>query len=281
MQQKISPDLSIEISSDPWSRWVASPMGSYLLRWEQAQLDTAVSDVFGFHAIQLGFAELSGLRNNRMADRILIVRPGDSTPSDVTMTESFGSRMLLEFFEDLPFADSSVDLLVLPHVLERAGDPHQVLREVARVLRPEGRVIITGFNPVSLWGARDIFLRPFGRPLIPIEHKSISLPRLRDWLGLLSFDLDQTRYGCYAPPFRKQKTLDRSAFLESIGDRFWPICGSAYLLCAVKRVRAMRLLGPAWKNEAHRRNAAVVASPRFEGGGASAPPAQCEKPDKT
>ncbi len=256
-------------------------MGSYLLRWEQAQLDAAVSDVFGFHAIQLGFAELSGLRNNRMADRILILRPGDSSPSDVTMTESFGSRMLLELFEDLPFADNSVDLLVLPHVLERAGDPHQVLREVARVLRPEGRAIITGFNPVSLWGARDIFLRPFGRPLIPVEHKSISLPRLRDWLGLLSFDLDQTRYGGYAPPFRKQKALDRCAFMESIGDRFWPICGSVYLLCAVKRVRAMRLLGPAWKNEAHRRNAAVVASPRFEGGGASTPPTQCEKPEKT
>jgi SAM-dependent methyltransferase len=277
MQQKISPEVVVEAAGDPWSRWVASPMGRYVLRWEQAQLDLAVSDVFGFHAIQLGFAELSGLRNNRMGDRILILRRGDSSPTDTTMAESFGSRIVLEQFEDLPFADSSVDLLVLPHVLELAGDPHQVLREVARVLRPEGRVIITGFNPVSLWGARDLFLRPFGRPLIPVEHKSISLPRLRDWMGLLSFELDQTRYGCYAPPFRKQKTLDRSAFLEPIGDRFWPICGSVYVLCAVKRVRAMRLLGPAWKTDPHRRRAAVVAAPRFEGGATVTPPTKCEK----
>ncbi len=248
------------------------------MRWEQAQLDSAVSDVFGVHAVQLGFAELSSLKNSRIGSRTLLRRRGDTTPSDQTVTESFSSQILLEHFEDFPFEESSVDLVVLPHALELAGDPHQVLREVARVLRPEGRLVVTGLNPVSLWGVCDVFLRPFGRPLLPVQHKSISLPRLRDWLRLLSFELDETRYGCYAPPFRKQGSLDQSAFMERFGDRWWPICGSVYRVAAVKRVRGMRLLGPVWRNEAHRRRAAVVASPRFEGEAAAPAPPSYNKP---
>jgi ubiquinone/menaquinone biosynthesis C-methylase UbiE len=59
-------------------------------------------------------------------------------------------------FGELPFATQSLDLVVLPHVLEFAAEPHQVLREVERVLIPEGQVIICGFNPSSLWGMRQV-----------------------------------------------------------------------------------------------------------------------------
>ena len=62
----------------------------------------------------------------------------------------------------LPFDASSLDLVVLPHALELARDPHLALREVERVLVPEGRVVIVGFNPASLWGAA-----PAARALAP------------------------------------------------------------------------------------------------------------------
>ena len=58
-------------------------------------------------------------------------------------------------FDALPFANHSLDLVVLPHALELARDPHLTLREVERVLVPEGRVVIIGFNPASLWGLRQ------------------------------------------------------------------------------------------------------------------------------
>jgi ubiquinone/menaquinone biosynthesis C-methylase UbiE len=58
-------------------------------------------------------------------------------------------------FDALPFDSASLDLVVLPHTLELASDPHQTLREVERVLVPEGRVVIVGFNPASLWGLRQ------------------------------------------------------------------------------------------------------------------------------
>ncbi len=66
-------------------------------------------------------------------------------------------------------------------------------------------------------------------------------------MKLLGCDLERTRYGCYRPPCRSQAWLERTAFMEHAGDRWWPICGAGYFVAAVKRVRGMRLIAPAWK----------------------------------
>ena len=41
-----------------WPAWTDSPPGRYVLDWEQTQLDRVVSDVFGYHALQLGLPQL-------------------------------------------------------------------------------------------------------------------------------------------------------------------------------------------------------------------------------
>jgi SAM-dependent methyltransferase len=162
-------------------------------------------------------------------------------------------------FEELPLESQSVDLVVLAHQLEFSDDPHQVLREVDRVLRPEGRLVVVGMNPLSLWGLRQaIALRPFA-PFLPPTGQFIGMPRLRDWMKLLSFEIDAGQYGCFAPPCKTQKWLDRMQFMEKAGDRWWPICGAVYMVSAVKRVRGMRLVGPAWKRRPAPKSAPAVA----------------------
>jgi SAM-dependent methyltransferase len=96
----------------------------------------------------MGLPHLEALRANRMPNRWLACGAGaeDSRPA---------AHALCCEPEYLPFADQSLDLVVLPHTLERAEDPHRSLAEVERVLRPEGRVVIVGLNPVSLWGLRQ------------------------------------------------------------------------------------------------------------------------------
>src|SRR5690625_7466005 len=88
--------------------------------------------------------------------------------------------------EALPFETQSIDLILLPHVLENAYDSHQVLREIERVLVPEGLVIITGFNPLSLWGLR-YRLVSCAPPLPAPASNWVSPYRLSFWLGSLSF----------------------------------------------------------------------------------------------
>ena len=105
-------------------------------------------------------------------------------------------------FAELPFATQSLDLVVLPHVLEFAQEPHQILREVERVLIPEGQIIVTGFNPASLWGARQAATRLVSRPFLPQSGELISVPRLKDWLKLLNMEVHPGHFGCYAPPLR-------------------------------------------------------------------------------
>ena len=240
------------------SDWLTSPLGAYLLQWEQRYLDTVVADVFGFHAVQLGLPELDALRANRMPHRWRAdaVQP---LSAGVGPSQPLSAVSLNCDFDALPFDSQSLDLVVLPHALELARDPHLTLREVERVLRPEGRVVIIGFNPTSLWGLRQrgtnarryLGLGPGHSRFLPHDGELIAYRRLRDWLRLLSFEVETGRFGCYRPPITSEKWLTRFEWMEPAGDRWWPVLGAVYALTAVKRVRGMRLVGLA--RSRHRR----------------------------
>jgi SAM-dependent methyltransferase len=259
--------------------WLRTPPGRFLLDWERARIEAHVADVFGFHALQLGLGELDALQANRMPHRWLAlpVVPGDPPagvvvgPQD-SVVPGAGPRRAPSLscdFDALPFPSQSVDLVVLPHTLELAADPHQTLREVERVLVPEGRLVVLGFNPTSLWGARQWsgrwarrvgLLHADARPYLPCASEPIGHRRLRDWLRLLGFEIEGGGFGCYRPALRSQAWFERWAWMEQAGDRWWPVFGAVYLVSAVKRVRGMRLIGPAWKKTRKPRAAPAVVS---------------------
>jgi len=250
--------------------WLATPPGRYLLAWEEQRMDAAVVDLFGFHALQLGLPELDALRANRMPHRWLACDGTDPACFDAEAPAPRAVSLHCDF-DALPFPNQSLDLVVLPHALELARDAHQTLREVERVLVPEGRVVILGFNPTSLWGLRQRLGRlrqGLGgrKPLfLPRTGEFIGYWRLRDWLRLLSFEVEGGRFGCYRPPLASLRWLDRFAWVEATGDRWWPVLGAVYFLIAVKRVRGMRLVGLARKERAKPQAApAVVANRRRE-----------------
>jgi SAM-dependent methyltransferase len=249
------------------AQWLSTPPGRYMLDWEEERLDAAVADIFGFHALQLGLPELDALRANRMPHRWLACNGAD--PACIEGRGLPRAVALHCDFEALPFPSQSLDLVVLPHALELAHDAHQTLREVERVLVPEGRVVVLGFNPTSLWGMRQRLGRMRqglgGRkPLfLPRTGEFIGYWRLRDWLRLLSFEIEGGRFGCYRPPLVSLRWLDRFAWMESTGDRWWPVLGAVYFLVAIKRVRGMRLVGLARKERTKPTPApAVVANRR-------------------
>jgi SAM-dependent methyltransferase len=274
-----SKDLMTEIvgpsaqSSAELSEWFASPAGQYLLAWEQERLDVAVADCFGYHALQLGLAQLDGLRANRISHRWLAVstpmdigllsseyarnedNPNDSisveglsTVSPETTAEPKSERErridVVCTFSELPFESASLDLVLLPHALEFAPDPHATLREVERVLVPEGKVVVCGFNNWSLWGARQALGRTTGNIFLPRAGEFIGYRRMKDWLKLLSLEFESGHFGCYRPPVKTAAMLKRFAFMEKAGDRWWPVFGAAYCMVAVKRVHGMRMVAP-------------------------------------
>lgn len=261
------------------SDWLQTPPGQYLLGWEQAQFDLTVANLFGFNALQLGLVELDALRANRMPHRWLALPEeasgtglaGNLSAAGVCPGQGLAAQRvhLVTNAAALPFPAASLDLLVLPHTLELSADPHHVLREVERVLVPEGRVVISGLNPASLWGLRQgrgRLLSHLGlggreprRLYLPEAGEFIGPWRLRDWLRLLSFEVESDRYGCYRPAVSSEKWLERTAWMDRSGARWWPIFGAVYFVVAVKRVHSLRLLGPAWKPR--RASASVRAVP--------------------
>ena len=218
-------------------------MGCYVRAWEQAHLDVLTADIFGFNAMQIGLPQINALAANRMPHKWVSNTDRPVAPDlQVAVTHDFS---------ELPFASQSLDLVILPHVLEFAAEPHQVLREVERVLIPEGRLIVCGFNPASLWGLRQLAGEVAGAHFLPPDGEFIRLSRLRDWLKLLNMEVNRGHFGCYAPPFATDKWLRRYAFMEKAGQRWWPYLGAVYIVQAVKRVKGMRLIGPVWtKNTA-------------------------------
>ncbi len=236
--------------------WLVTPQGQYVLKWEQGKYDLLVADIFGFNAIQIGLPQHDFLRANRMPFRF---RCDDNHRDRDEAAGTAQPRIeVLANPHFLPFASASVDLVILPHILEFDPEPHQILREVERVLVPEGNVIVTGFNPFSLWGARRRLSRADAPS--PWRGQYLSVLRLKDWFALLGFETHAGSFGCYAPPVRQDLWLQRCSFLELAGNRWWPYGGATYIIQAVKRVHGMRLIMPAWRDrKARAKSLAAVA----------------------
>ncbi len=108
---------------------------------------------------------------------------------DFILADHKGPRSFPTFIQTdadaLPFATESIDTVVLPHVLEFVPDRHQVLREVERVLKPEGRLFIFGLNP---WSPRRLLQRPSSASFW--KARLIAGHHLLEWLSLLKFDAE-------------------------------------------------------------------------------------------
>jgi SAM-dependent methyltransferase len=230
------------LSTGTLAAWFATPLGRYLFERECGYFDRTLADIFGFHALQIGLPEYPFLCVSRITTRLTVDL---EEPAQVLADPHW-----------LPFAENGVDLIVLPHVLEFTDDPHQLLREVHRVIRPEGHLIIAGFNPFSLYGAK----RYFGREqTMPWTGNFIALYRLKDWLSLLGFEVVGGRLDCYVPPFHQEKWLHRFDYVEKAGDRWWPIAGGVYFLRATKRILGMRVITPAWSRRVRKKALASAA----------------------
>ncbi|OYY42414.1 MAG: SAM-dependent methyltransferase [Gallionellales bacterium 35-53-114] len=240
------------------SVWFATPQGQYVLTREQEIFDSSVADIFGFNAVQLGLPQQNLLRGSRI-------------PLHIRAGKEAGVHLWLEA-EELPFETGSIDLVLLPHILEFSMHPHQILREVERVLRPEGSVVISGFNPLSLWGMR----RAIGQKKeYPWCGKFISLLRLKDWLALLGFETEAGRFCCYAPPFAGSALVSRSRVIDTADGQWWSVVGGVYLLQAKKRVPGMRLIKPNWNGRLVRKLIPASAKLNKEGNSPSSTATQC------
>ena len=211
--------------------WFKSPLGQYLLSLEYGYINPIVMDTFGFYAIQMGNFDIDFLDHSRIPNKFSL----NSNHADLMASN-----------EALPFDEASVDLIIAPHILEQMAEPYELLKEIHRVLMPEGRLIISGFNPMSLLGIKRLLSFDIDYPW---NTKFIPLSKIKEWLPIIGLEMAEGKMGCYVPPIQQSAWLKKLHTMEKLGDRWWPMLGGFYFLVIQKRVHGMTPIRPLWKKK--------------------------------
>ncbi len=220
------------------SLWFDSPLGRSLQAYESHRLREVLPSLYGTVALQLGrVGQLDMLDASTVPTRALLDLV--SGPNGLAVVHGRP--------EEIPFDTKSTDVVLMPHTLDFCDDPHQVLREVSRVLRPEGHAVMLGFNPVSPWGFRRLLARR-PRPA-PWCGRFLPLSRIKDWLLLLDFEVTHGQMLYYRPPLTSENAMERLHFMDKMGDRWWPMMAAVYLVVAKKRVLGVTAMPLAWKEK--------------------------------
>jgi len=237
LRRKSAPCGSIGRARRELRRWYQTPLGQAYGALEVMHLEEVLPTLFGYHLLQIGaYRQPYYLEKNLIKHKVIV----DRNLGDGEVKVNLRSKT-----EQLCIATDSVDVVLLDHELELHSDPHSVLREIDRVLVPEGRIIILGFNPWSMWGARRL-LMPWGKQL-PWCCYFFSPFRVKDWLQLLGYDLEIVNTYFYRPPFNYPWSVDRLSLVEKIGSKAWPAFGAGYMLVARKRVSTLTPIGTSWR----------------------------------
>ncbi len=237
--------------------WYADPLGGALFAAERSRLEAVLPQLFGYHVLQLGQGPGDLLASSRIAHRVVIAPLLPADPGTSSQVRAAPAA--------LPVASDSVDVVLLVHTLDVVADPHQSLREVHRVLMPEGHAIVLGYNPWSLWGVwRLCHLR---RRPAPWCGRFLSMMRVRDWLELLGFEVVETSAFFFRPPIANARLMERLNWLERAGGRWWQRFGAAYMMVAKKRVISLTPVRPRWRSP-HRVLSPGLAEPTARGGAA-------------
>ena len=220
--------------------WLRSPLGDALLQQEARVVEEALDGIFGEQCLQLGM----------WGDKRAFLRFTRTQRSALIAESTIGKPSAVGELHRLPVETDSIDAVILPHTLDFSDRPHAVLREVDRVLRRDGRIIILGFKPGGLWGLRRLIP---GAEMPPEADHLISDRRLKDWLQLLDMRIQGSSRYFFRWPLPGNKAGGSNKW-ERRGQAFWPELAACYMLSAQKRVSTITPVRPIW-----RRNRKVVA----------------------
>jgi len=205
------------------SQWYQSPLGQHLLQQLAQPMDSILSTCFGYYALHIGCENLSSdvLRNSRIKH---VFRLG----SDATQVDAVVEK------QALPIAADSTDLVVLMHALSQSQDPHAILREVNRVLIPDGKLILIDFNPLSLWGVRHSLQGWLDDA--PWAGHYYSARRLQDWLRLLGFEMLQHTRSGHILPLQHQNRVTQSRLFNKFTQRWANFSAALNIMVFEKKI---------------------------------------------
>ena len=225
--------------------WFATPAGEYTDMLERNILNNLLAEKLGYYAIQMGTPQRNLLATSPISHKFVLGKSANCV-----------SKMDYDY---LAIQSSSVDLVLISHGLEFAEHPEIMIREAFRILRPEGYLIVCGFNPTSTFGLNKKFHLADN---YPFAGNFIFAHRLKDWFKVLGLTIDTGYYLAYSPPWLTMESNWLRDKIEKLGNRWLPLLGGVYIYSAIKRIPSVRMIKSRWKQKVKESIAVSVAERR-------------------
>jgi len=222
-----------------WDHWLAQHfLGNKLLETEGQIYSRLLHKHFGKHAVLIGVPQQYSLLSSSLLACHSLITP--------LICQEKKSYLIEGDFHELPIMTASIDLVILPHTLELVDNPRQLLSEACRIIKPEGLMIICGFNPCSFWGIRKLFGKQKG---MPWALNFLPTQKVKNWLQLADFAMEKHTSALFRPPVNHASLYKKFHFLEALGKKFFPVWGGVYVLVARAKVVPLTPIRMKWKQQ--------------------------------
>lgn len=222
-----------------WDQWLSQQfLGQQLIGAEKELLTNLLTRHYGKHVLLVGVPHQADLLSASVIPCHTLLSPLTANTPDVCHIESD--------FHELPIQTGSIDLVMLPHTLEFVENPRQLLAEACRVIKPEGLIAVTGFNQHSAWGLRKLLAK---NKITPWSGHFFHLNKIKNWLRLADFELEQQASALFRPPVSHQGLFEKMHFMENIGRICFPSLGGVYVLLARAKVIPLTPIRMKWKQQ--------------------------------
>ena len=228
----MKPALAFRQPNSPKS-WSDLPNGDAILSAIETQLAPWWPKFFGYHLLKMGSL------SSEISTKDCAIK------NQFSITQKYDGGDIVADIDDLPLLEHSVDVCLLSHALEFSLDPHHIIREANRVLIPNGYLVITGFNPMSLAGLNRLL--PYRRKQMPWSEHFFSPMRIKDWLHLMGFEIladDRCLHSSLSGKINKNRM---ASTWQNIAQKYLKPLGSIYVIVAKKRVLPLTPIKPKWQ----------------------------------
>ena len=220
-----------------WNHWLTQFLGHRLLEAEKKFLLSALVDYFGKHVLLVGVPHQHDLLKTSVITNQILLTP--------LLCKDKHSKMIEGDPMELPVLSGSIDLVILPHSLEYIDNPRKLLAEACRIIKPEGHIVILGFNPLSLWGVKKMITK---NQVIPWSTHFIQARTVKKWLNLADFELVKQRTFLFRPPMHHH-FYHKLKLLEWFGDKCYSPFGGVYALIAKAKVIPFTPIRMRWQQK--------------------------------
>lgn len=224
----------------------ADDLGRVACRMVRRKIRSVWPNVKGQSVLGLGYASPYLASFQGEAERVISVMPAGQ---GVMRWPEKGPNLtgLVDELE-LPFADLSMDRVILVHALECAEQIRPMMREIWRILAGNGRLIIVVPNRRGVWARFE--RTPFG------HGRPYSRGQLTKLMRDNMFTPVETHRALYIPPTQSRMILSAAPAVENLGSRFFTTFAGVIVMEAAKQIYAGQ---PA---ESRRQRHRVIALPQ-------------------